>query len=47
MISLFLATARINTLPIKILETLEWEMNPTNVAVSSIFMVMSIDIIVI
>lgn len=37
MISLFLTTVRVNTLPVKILETLEWEMDPTVAAVSSIF----------
>lgn len=47
MISLFLATVRVNTLPVKILETLEWELDPTVAAVSSIFMVMTFGIMLI
>ena len=47
MISLFLANVRVNTLPVKILETLEWELDPTVAAVSSIFMVMTFGIMLI
>lgn len=47
MISLFLASARVYTLPVKILETLEWEMDPTVAAVSTIFMLLSIGLMLI
>jgi len=47
MISLFLATARVTTLPVKILETLEWETDPTVAAVSTIFMLLSIGLMLV
>jgi len=47
MISLFLASSKVNTIPVKILETLEWEMDPTVAAVSAIFMVLTFSIMLI
>jgi putative spermidine/putrescine transport system permease protein len=47
MISLFLASARIITLPVKILNTIEQTSDPTIAAISSIFVVISLVLLII
>lgn len=42
MVSLFLSNARVATLPVKILHVLEWASDPTIAAISTIFMIMSL-----
>jgi putative spermidine/putrescine transport system permease protein len=42
MISLFLTNPRLNTLPVKILQSVEWSADPTIAAISTIFIVISL-----